>query len=166
MMINSNYALQIEQAKNNNASVVNFSNDVSPIQPIPGEKDTVTFSDKALAMMNGKELKEQAPTYVRPVTARALLAESEASNTTQTVSENDEVITDNRFSEMMQNIIDQRLGVDRKKLEELEALMEEIANNENMSPEEKEAALEQLAEMREKIIEESREIREVAKQTD
>ena len=37
----------------------------------------------------------------------------------------------------MQNILDKRLGIDRERLEELEALMEEIANNENMSPEEK-----------------------------
>ena len=54
----------------------------------------------------------------------------------------------------------------KRRLEELEALMEEIANNENMSPEEKELALEKLAEMREIIIEEGREIQEVVKQTD
>ena len=66
----------------------------------------------------------------------------------------------------MQNILDKRLGIDRERLEELEALMEEIANNENMSPEEKQLALEKLAEMREQIIEEGREIQEVVKQTD
>ncbi|OUR82612.1 hypothetical protein A9Q75_05540 [Colwellia psychrerythraea] len=66
----------------------------------------------------------------------------------------------------MQNILDKRLGIDRERLEELEALMEEIANNENMSPEEKQLALENLAEMREQIIEEGREIQEVVKQTD
>ena len=38
----------------------------------------------------------------------------------------------------------------KRRLEELEALMEEIANNENMSPEEKQLSLEKLAEMREK----------------
>jgi hypothetical protein len=46
----------------------------------------------------------------------------------------------------------------KRRLEELEALKEEIANNENMSPEQKELALEKLAEMREIIIEEGREI--------
>ncbi len=169
MMITNNYALQVAQAKSNNASVVNFDNTIPPVQPIPGEKDTVTLSDKALAMMNGTEAKEVAPTYVRPETARALLAGSEAidaANNTNSTSTKENNVIDTRFGEMMQNIIDQRLGVDRKKLDELEALMAEIAENENMSPEEKQKALEMLAEMRDKLIEESREIREVAKQTE
>jgi len=169
MMINNNYALQVAQAKANNASIVNFDNTTPAVQPIPGEKDTVTLSDKALAMMNGTEAKEIAPTYVKPETARTLLAESEAidaENNTNDTSTKENKVIDTRFGEMMQNIIDQRLGVDRKKLDELEALMAEIAENENMSPEEKQKALEMLAEMRDKLIEESREIREVAKQTD
>lgn len=169
MMINNNYALQVAQAKANNASIVNFDNTTPAVQPIPGEKDTVTLSDKALAMMNGTEAKEIAPTYVKPETARTLLAESEAidaENNTNDTSTKENKVIDTRFGEMMQNIIDQRLGVDRKKLDELEALMAEIAENENMSPEEKQKALELLAEMRDKLIEESREIREVAKQTD
>ena len=166
MMINNNYALQVAQAKANNASIVNFDNSALTVQPIPGEKDTVTLSDKALAMMNGTETKEVAPTYVRPETARALLAESEAIEAENDTSTKENKVIDTRFGEMMQNIIDQRLGVDRKKLDELEALMAEIAENENMSPEEKQKALEMLAEMRDKLIEESREIREVAKQTD
>jgi len=168
-MINNNYALQVAQAKANNASIVNFDNTTPAVQPIPGEKDTVTLSDKALAMMNGTEAKEIAPTYVKPETARTLLAESEAidaENNTNDTSTKENKVIDTRFGEMMQNIIDQRLGVDRKKLDELEALMAEIAENENMSPEEKQKALEMLAEMRDKLIEESREIREVAKQTD
>ena len=67
---------------------------------------------------------------------------------------------------MMQNILDQRLGVDREKLKELEAMMEEIASNESMSAEEKAEALELLADMREKIIKESIELKEVAQQKD
>jgi hypothetical protein len=169
MMINNNYALQVERAKANNASIVNFENTTPAVQPIPGGKDTVTLSDKALAMMNGSEAKEVAPTYVRPETARSLLAESDAINAenhTNDIATKEDNVIDTRFGEMMQNIIDQRLGVDRKKLDELEALMAEIAENENMSPEEKQKTLEMLAEMREKLIEESREIREVAKQTE
>lgn len=164
MMINSNYAQQVEQAKSKSALVVNFDNNAPQVPPIPGEKDTLTLSDKALAMMNGQEIKEVSATYIRPETARSLLAKSQALNTENEINTNK--VLDNRFSEIMQNILDQRLGIDREKLEELEAMMEEIANNENMSPEEKVAALEKLAEMREKIIEESREIRKVAKQTD
>jgi len=168
-MINNNYALQVAQAKANNVAIVNFDNTTPSVQPIPGEKDTVTLSDKALAMMNGTEAKVVAPTYVRPETASSLLAESEAidvANNTNDTNTKESKVTDTRFGEMMQNIIDQRLGVDRKKLDELEALMAEIAENENMSPEERQKALEMLAEMRDKLIEESREIREVAKQTE
>ena len=113
MMINSNYAQQITQAKSNNALVVNFDNTTPAVQPIPGEKDTVTLSDKALAMMNGNEVKEIAPTYVRPETARSLLpksevAQSEASNTTKYGATNKKIVIDNRFTEIMQNILDQR----------------------------------------------------------
>jgi len=166
MIINSNYAQQVAQAKSNNTSIVNFDNSIPAVQPIPGEKDTVTLSDKALAMMNGNEIKENPLTYVRPETARSLLSKSEAANTAEVGDAKEDVVVDNRFSEIMQNILDKRLGIDRERLEELEALMEEIANNENMSPEEKELALEKLAEMREKIIEEGREIQEVVKQTE
>ena len=171
MMINSNYAQQVALAKSNNTTLVNFSNTTAPVQAIAGEKDTVTLSDKALAMMNGNEIKEIAPTYVRPETANSLLTKSEDAkndvlHTSKSTSSKDNVTFDNRFNEIMQNILDQRLGIDRDKLEEIEAMMEEIANNENMSPEEKQLALEKLAEMREKVIEESREIREVAKQTE
>ena len=45
-------------------------------------------------------------------------------------------------------------------------MMEAIAKNENMSPKEKQQALETLSEMREKLIKESRDVREIAKQTD
>jgi len=166
MLISNNYAQQVAQAKSNNVSIVNFDHTIPPVQPIPAEKDTLTLSNKALAMMNGTELKENPPTYVRPVTARSLLAQSEAANSANDDSLVEKAAIDNRFSDMMQKIVDQRLGVDREKLEELEALMEEIANDENMSPEEKQLALEKLAEMRDKIIEESREIQKVAKQTD
>ncbi|MCJ8295582.1 MAG: hypothetical protein MJK15_14355 [Colwellia sp.] len=163
MMINSNYAQQVTLAKSNNAAFVNFANTTAPVQAISGEKDTVTLSDKALAMMNGTEIKEIAPTYVRPQTANSLLAKND---TLHTSSSKDNVTFDNRFNEIMQNILDQRLGIDRDKLKEIEAMMEEIANNENMSPEEKQQALEKLAEMREKVIEESREVREFSKQTE
>ena len=72
---------------------------------------------------------------------------------------------DSRFGDMMQAILDKRLGVDRKKLAELEAMMAEIAKNENLSPEEKEKAIEEIGKMREKIIEESIDIKKIAKET-
>ncbi|KGJ87757.1 hypothetical protein [Colwellia psychrerythraea] len=166
MMINSNYAQQVERAKNDNALIVNFENNSPAVQATPGEKDTLTLSDKALAMMSGNKIKEVVPIYVRPQTARALLAESEEINSKKTNVNKEQQVVDKGFSQIMQNILDQRLGVDRERLAELEAMMEEIGNNENMSSEEKAAALEKLAEMREKIIEESRDIREIVQQKD
>lgn len=166
MIINNNYVQQVAQLKSTNTLALIVDKTTLPVQPIPGEKDTVTLSDKALAMMKGNEIKEIAPIYVRPETARSLLAKNELSTTDNNGNPKENVAIDNRFSEMLQNILDNRLGVDREKLEELEALMKEIANNENMSPEEKQLMLEKLAKMREQIIEEGREIQEVVKQTD
>jgi hypothetical protein len=163
MMIYSNYAQQIAQAKLNNASVVNFDKSSPAIQPVTSEKDTVTLSDKAVAMMNGHELKEIPPTYARPETAKSILGETGSLDTT---NDENKTVIDDRFSKIMQNLLDQRLGVDRKKLEELDAMMEEIANDESMSPEAKEKALEKLAEMREKIIEEGREIKAMTEEVD
>jgi len=165
-MINNHYVQQVAQSKSSNALALNVDNTTLPVQPIPGEKDTVTFSDKALAMMNGIEIKENAPTYVRPETARSLLAKSEASNTVNNGDTKENTVVDNRFSEMMQNILNQRLGIDSEKLKEIEAEMEEIANNKNMSPEEKQKALEELAEQRDTFIEESIERPKVVKQTE
>ncbi len=155
MMINNHYVQQVAQTKSSNALALNVDNTTLPVQPIPGEKDTVTLSDKALAMMNGNEVKEIAPTYIRPETARSLLSQSKAANTD----------VDNRFSKMMQNILNQRLGIDNEKLEEIEAEMEEIANNENMNAEEKQKALEELAQQRDTFIEESIERAKVVNQT-
>lgn len=155
MMINNHYVQQVAQTKSSNALALNVDNTTLPVQPIPGEKDTVTLSDKALAMMNGNEVKEIAPTYIRPETARSLLSQSKAANTD----------VDNRFNKMMQNILNQRLGIDNEKLEEIEAEMEEIANNENMNAEEKQKALEELAQQRDTFIEESIERAKVVNQT-
>ena len=155
MMINNHYVQQVAQTKSSNPLALKVDNAALPVQPIPGEKDTVTLSDKALAMMNGNEVKEIAPTYIRPETARSLLSQSKAANTD----------VDNRFSKMMQNILNQRLGIDNEKLEEIEAEMEEIANNENMSAEEKQKALEELAQQRDTFIEESIERAKVVNQT-
>ena len=73
-MINTNYAEQVALAKSLNISIVNFDTGTPKIQPITGEKDTVTFSDNALAIIQGQEHQEEAPTYLKPVSALSLLA--------------------------------------------------------------------------------------------
>jgi len=165
-MINNNYAQTVAQARANNISFVSFDNNNQSVQPIPGQKDTVTLSDKAIAMMNGADAKEVVPTYVKPQTANSLLAQHNSSKLDNENNIEEVTLTANRFSEIMQKIVDQRLGVDRKKLEEIDAMMEEIAKNEGMSPEEKQQALEMLTELREKVINESRDIQKIAKQNE
>ena len=166
MMLNTNYAEQIALGKKTKASVVNFDHNTQPIKAISAEKDTLTLSDRALAMLNGKEYKIDAPTYIKPQTANSLLAKHTAPQSATEIANEEKQQLDNRFNSIMQNILDKRLGVDREKLEELEAMMKEIAENENMSPEEKQEALEKLTKMREKIIQEAQEIQETAKQND
>jgi hypothetical protein len=166
MIIFHNYAQAISNAKANNESQVNFNKPIAAVEAIPSEKDTVTLSDKALAMMRGQEYSEEAPIYVRPQTSRSLLATNETQNTVENTKANEEKALDTRFSEMMQTILDKRLGIDSEKLEEIEAMMEQVANDDSLSPKAKKEALEKLEEMREQIFKESREILEATEKTD
>lgn len=159
MMINTNYAEQLKLAKAQNAEQVHFDTTAKNNKKVTSTADTLTLSDAAIAKMTGNGFHQDSPTYVKPTTARSLLA-TNSTNNTEVSSKNDD-----RFSNMMQSILDKRLGVDREQLEELEAMMEEIAKNENMSPEEKQKAMEQLEKMREELIKESIESQKVAKQT-
>jgi len=159
MMINTNYSEIIAQAKINGTSHVNFDKTSQTVQAITAEKDTFTLSDAAMAKMKGESVEEIAPTYVKPETAKELLEKNVDEATIKKSAR------DSRFDEVMQNILDQRLGVDRKKLEEIEAMMEQIAKNENLSPEEKQKAMEELEKMREQVIEESMDVKKQAKQT-
>ncbi|MDO6445940.1 hypothetical protein Q4493_09165 [Colwellia sp. 1_MG-2023] len=160
MMINTNYAEIVANAKARNATYVSFDKAVAPINAITAEKDTFTLSDRAIAKMNGSDFGEPAPTYINPKTAREFLTENTAS------TRNDEESTQSsKFNTMMLSILDKRLGIDREKLEELDAMIKAIADDENMSPEEKQKTIEKLEELREKIIEESMDIQKEATQT-
>ena len=160
MMINTNYAEIIANAKARNATYVSFDKAVAPINAITAEKDTFTLSDRAIAKMNGSDTIEIAPTYINPKTARAFLSEN-----TESTKNHEGSTQTTKFNEMMLSILDKRLGIDREKLEELDAMIKAIADDENMSPEEKQKAIEKLEEIREKITEESMEIQKAAKQT-
>ena len=160
MMINNNYAQAVEQARANNATFVSFDRNKTSNKSTTVAQDTVTLSGKAQAMIAGKEVEEIAPIYVKPETARELLAQNQSLDNADNATE-----SEIRFSDIMQSILDKRTGVDRKKLDEIEAMMKEIGDNENMSPEEKQQALEKLIEMREKVIEESIENQKVTKVT-
>jgi hypothetical protein len=160
MIINNSYIDQLTQTKTKNVERTHYNSGSSTNTASRPATDTLTLSNAALAKINGKSLEEITPTYVRPKTARSLLAANQiAPDVTRNQSR------DNRFNDMMQSILDKRLGIDRDKLAELEAMMEEIAKNENMSPEEKQKAIEQLDKMKEDLIKESIEMKKVAKQS-
>lgn len=160
MMINTNYAEIVANAKARNATYVSFDKAVAPINAITAEKDTFTLSDRAIAKMNGSNSNETAPTYIKPKTAREFLSEN-----TEPTKNHEESAKISKFNEMMLSILDKRLGIDREKLEELDAMIKAIADDKNMSPEEKQKTIEKLQEVKEKIIEESMEIQKKAKQT-
>lgn len=165
MISNIDYVSIIEKARASGASNVDFDTAVQPISSIKAEQDTVTLSQQAIALMNGDgsnmNNEETAPTYVRPETASSLLAQN---NTVTTDVEKTE--KDTRFEEIMQILLDQRTGIDRKKLEEIDAMIEEVANNESLSPEEKAEMIEKFEEMKEELTKEMIELQKVVKQTD
>ncbi len=160
MIINNSYVEQPTQKKIKDTERIHFNSDNSTNKPSSPVTDTLTLSNAALAKMNGKSIEEIAPTYIKPQTASSLLA---ANQTEPEVARSQN--RDNRFNDMMLSILDKRLGIDRDKLAELEAMMEEVAKNENMSPEEKQKAIEQLDKMKEDLIKESIEMKKVAKQS-
>jgi hypothetical protein len=170
MMINQNYSEIITRARSQGASQVDFTNSNNPTIDNSSSQDTLTLSSQALALSKGENniVQEIAPIYVKPQTAAELLDQNKISQETSSTSGVSPVksnsITNSRFEDMMQAILDKRLGVDRKKLEELDAMMEEIAKNENLSPEEKAVAMEEIAKMREKVIEKSIEVKKIAKE--
>lgn len=160
MMINYDYAKIINQAKLSNTEQAHFNKSNQAPSTVKPSTDKLTLSNAALAKMSGENHQEIVPTYVNPKTARSLLAANQSGkNVEQNQSE------DKKFSDMMLSILDKRLGIDRDKLAELAAMMEEISKNENMTPEEKQKAMEQIEKMREELIKESIEMKNVAKQT-
>jgi hypothetical protein len=166
-MINSNYANIITQARNSGATHVDFNNPDYNVKAITTEKDTLTLSSAAQAKMNGEEINKIEHTYSNPATAKELLANNDTVKTEENSinSTIDKSSKDKYFDEMMQNIIDKRLGIDREKLKEIDAMMEDIAKNENLSPEQKKKAMEELEKMKEKVIEESLDIKKQAERS-
>ncbi len=165
MITNIDYSSIVEKARASGASNVDFDTAVQPISSIKAEQDTVTLSQQAVSLMNGETtqatVEEISPTYVKPETASSLLAQNDTSTSDIETSE-----SNIRFADIMQNILDQRTGVDRKKLEEIDAMIEEVANNESLSPEEKAEMIEKFEEMKEELMKEMIELQKVVKQTD
>lgn len=64
---------------------------------------------------------------------------------------------DTLFKEAMASIIEGRLGVDKEKIKEIEAMMEEVAKDETLSSEEKERRIGELQELLDKEYEKAAE---------
>lgn len=157
MMVNMDYAGIVNEAKRNQRSQVTFEQRITP-NATSHYVDKITLSDQAMALSRGEQQETKAPvSYIKPESANSLLKKSATNNTAGNA--------DSQFADMMQSILDKRLGVDREKLKEIEAMMKEIANNENLSAEEKQKALEELEKMKENLIAESLEIKKQAKKT-
>jgi len=130
--------------------------------------DVVTISSAARNLAKGKSVETPANTYdqlgsARQVKSSTIESSLYAADTTANDPEvnlakklNEKPISFETFyQDAMQAIVDNRLGIDKEKLKEIEAMMAEVANDDSLSPEEKAKKLEQLQELMEKEIEES-----------
>jgi len=141
------------------------NNDNAYVEPI-APQDTVTLSQGA---MNGEQSKsENHNTYDHLVSAQRISnrtievnnAQVSAKETSDTQQKHDAlagVDTTNFLSDAMKTMVENRLGVDKEKIEEIEAMMEEVAKDESLSAQEKEKRIEGLQEMLEKEYEKAAE---------
>ncbi|MGR3970142.1 hypothetical protein [Shewanella sp. 1180_01] len=120
-------------------------------------QDTVTLSSAA---KRGQETKESqtANTYEQLAPGKsAQYSNNDAVNKGAAPSDvKNKLESDNSnfLQDAMQAILDKRSGIDREKLKELEAKMEEIANDENLSPEQKAEQLKLLQQQKEELLKE------------
>jgi len=135
---------------------------VEPIAP----QDTVTLSQGA---MKGEQSKsENHNTYDHLVNAQRISNRTiEVNNAQVSTKETNEteikhdalagIDTTNFLSDAMKTMVENRLGVDKEKIKEIEAMMEEIGKDESLSAQEKEKRIEGLQEMLEKEYEKAAE---------
>jgi len=129
---------------------------VEPIAPL----DTVTLSEGAL---NGQQSNEQEiNTYENLLTAQRIAnnsinvngtSESEVDTQDSKPEALDHIDTTNFLGDAMKSILDGRVGVSTEKRAEIEALMEEVAEDDSLSAEEKEERIAVLQEMLDKEYE-------------
>lgn len=154
MLSNINYSSLVESAKIQGKSHVDFSQAKrqESYQTAVNMQDTVTLSAEAKALNEGKPVEKISPIYVKPETAASLLSANQNSEDGEEVQAQS---SGEKFAEVMQGILDKRMGIDRDKLKELDAMIEQIAKDENLSPEEKEKMIEQLQQMKEEMLKEN-----------
>ena len=92
------------------------------------------MSAAALTLSRGEPADQAVTSYIRPVTASALLAQQAETDPAQDTKK---PVNEAFMVEMMDQLLHQRLAVDKEKSNEIEAMMEQVAQNENLSDEEK-----------------------------
>jgi hypothetical protein len=153
MLINTQYTEIIAQAKIKGKSHVDFNTSNENVNLAAAEKDTFTLSTTAQEKMNGEKKNETSNTYSIPRTARELLEEQAVKELNP--NKFNKTKSDVRLNEMMENISNNRIGFDREQLKKIEAMMAKIAENENLSPEQKQQAIKALEAQKQEIVEES-----------
>ena len=136
------------------------SKEDQPIEPT-APQDTVTLSQAAL---NGEQIKAvDTNTYEHLMAANTIASSTIEVNRVQTSEQPTKpealahIDTSNFLSDAVKSMVENRLGVDKEKIEEIEAMIEEVAKDESLSAEEKEERIADLQEMLEEEYEKAAE---------
>lgn len=132
----------------------------SEFQPGKAYPDTVSISAAARDMADGKTPEIVQHTYdnlasARRITPTQIQIATPTEPATVEPRNKPEINIDNFFENTMQSILDNRMGLDKEKLKEIEAMMEEVAKDDSLSPDQKAKKLEELQKLMDKVIEES-----------
>ena len=112
------------------------------------QADSVTLSSAAIAAAQGKTVEAE------PIDRYQALASNQRVADTRQAMAPAKVGREDFMKTALQGTLDQRLGLDREKLQALEAKMKQVAENENLTTEQK---AEQLATLQEQMDELTRE---------
>ena len=108
------------------------------------------YADK-VSLSSGQQ--EQDMTYQHLAKNNNTMSKSEDMGE-QNKENNDKLKEPDRLATMMQQVLDGKLGIDRKKLEEIEEKMEALANKEGELTDAEQSQLEMLQKQKEQLIKE------------
>lgn len=150
------YSQQVQSTRsvNNLSTEANIGSDAKV-----NSTDRVTLSARALAGEKSNAVDSHTYDHLQNMQRVVIrtddkVAPPEPSNKPQPLAHID---TSNFLADAMASIVEGRLGVDKEKLKEIEAMMEEVGKDESLSPEEKEKRLADLQELLDKEYEKAAE---------
>lgn len=151
------YHTQQTQAAKSTSAVESqpSGNDLLP----PAQVDTVTLSSQARAGESVKQADENTYEHLGAL-KKVKLREAETVEPTDPLTRKDPLAhldTTNFLTDAMASIVEGRLGVDKEKVKEIEAMIEEVAKDESLSAQEKEKRIGELQELLEKEYEKAAE---------